>query len=134
MSLLDIDIRYSTTFEPEPRAAAPTFAAPGAARDRATRSAPLALAQANASTGASGAAPSIFTPRAPRFVDYTPCPMCGYRLGLEYQGELRSGVKLHTIAAHSAGRGSVRPGEPRCLGAGLRMVFTPSGWRGEVRP
>jgi hypothetical protein len=74
---------------------------------------------------------SVFTPRAPKYVDYIPCPMCAVpRIGLEYQGVLMSGVKLHTVGAHSSGRGNVGNGLPRCLGSGLKMEFVAGVWRG----
>lgn len=112
------------------------FAAPDAARDRATTPTSRAHAQARGSAGASGAAPSVPTEvdhitskRGPRFADYTTCPMCGHeRLGLEYQGELLSGVRLHTLAAHSPAAGRTTKGQPRCLGAGMRMKFVAQGW------
>lgn len=73
----------------------------------------------------------ITSKRGPRFADYTACPLCGHpRIGLEYQGELLSGVKLHTLYAHSPGSAMVQRGKPRCLGAGMRMTFVAGGWRG----
>lgn len=75
--------------------------------------------------------PYITSTRGPRFVDYTPCPMCGHeRIGIEYHGQLMSGAKVHQLAAHTAGMARVAPRQPRCLGAGMRLVFTASGWEG----
>lgn len=76
--------------------------------------------------------PVITSTRPPRFVDYTGCPMCGHeRLGVEYHGELMSGAKVHTLAAHSPSMARVQNGgKPRCLGAGLRMVFEGGTWKG----
>lgn len=72
----------------------------------------------------------ITSKRRPRFVDHTACPTCSHpRIGLEYQGELMSGVKLHTLGAHSYGFASVTMGRPRCLGAGTRMEFRDGDWR-----
>lgn len=71
------------------------------------------------------------TVRGPRFVDHCTCPMCGVdQLGLEYQGELRSGVKVHTIATHTEGMRRVERGQPRCLGSGVKMVFEGGTWKG----
>lgn len=73
----------------------------------------------------------INSTRGPRFVDHGTCSMCGVeRLGIEYHGELRSGAKVHQFAAHSEGRRSVQSGRPRCLGAGMRVVFEGGTWRG----
>lgn len=74
-------------------------------------------------------APVITSTRGPRFADYTACLMCGReRLGLEYQGELMSGIKLHTLAKHSPGAGRPMKTQPMCLGAGMRMKFVAKGW------
>jgi hypothetical protein len=79
--------------------------------------------------------PVITSKRGPRFVDRTRCPMCGTdELGIEYHGELRDGSKVHQIAAHTAGLRRVDTKQPRCLGAGLRVVFDEGGWRGVVTP
>lgn len=73
----------------------------------------------------------IGAPRGPRYVDHAMCPMCGTAgEGVTYQGELRSGAKVHTLQAHSHGLRCVRNGEPRCLGSGLRMAFVGGGWIG----
>jgi hypothetical protein len=57
--------------------------------------------------------------------------MCGTEgQGVEYQGELRSGAKIHTLAAHTAGMRRVERGQPRCLGAGMRLVFEGGIWKG----
>lgn len=75
--------------------------------------------------------PVIHSTRGPRYVDHMTCPMCGAdREGIEYHGELMSGAKVHTIQAHTAGMRRVQRGEPRCLGAAMRVVFTSSGWLG----
>lgn len=76
--------------------------------------------------------PSVITSKlGPRYVDHAPCPMCGVdRQGIEYHGELMSGAKVHTIAAHTSGMRRVAPGQPRCLGAGMRMVFDDGVWKG----
>ena len=69
--------------------------------------------------------------RGPKFVDAMTCPMCNVeRLGITYQGELMSGAKVHELAAHSAGRRSVANGQPRCLGARMRVVFENGIWKG----
>lgn len=78
--------------------------------------------------------PVIHSKRGPKYVDHMPCPICGRaELGIEFHGELRSGAKIHTIAAHSAGARLVLPRQPRCLGAGLRVLFEAGIWRG-VKP
>lgn len=75
--------------------------------------------------------PVITSERGPKYVDYATCPMCGVTdLGIEYQGELRSGAKLHTISAHTAERRRVERGMPRCLGAKMFVVFEGGAWKG----
>lgn len=105
----------------------------------APRTAPVAplpqVVPARSAVPTSSEVDHITSKRGPRFADYTSCPMCGHeRLGLEYQGELRSGVKLHTLAAHSPGAGRTTKGQPRCLGAGMRMKFVAAGWVSEASP
>ncbi len=73
--------------------------------------------------------PVITSSRPPRFVDYMACPMCAYRVGIEFHGVLMSGAKVHTIGVHSPGRGNRRNSEPRCMGAALRVEFV-GDWRG----
>lgn len=76
--------------------------------------------------------PVIHSTRGPRFVDHTQCPMCGVdRIGIEFHGVLMSGAKVHTITAHTPEKRRVEPGQPRCLGAGMRMIFVDGAWRGE---
>ena len=81
------------------------------------------------------AAPAVIPNKTgPRFVDYSPCPMCGApRVGVEYHGELMSGAKVHQLYAHSEGRGIRLRGQPRCLGAGMRVVFEGGVWKGAPR-
>ncbi len=75
--------------------------------------------------------PVITSTRGGRFVDHMPCPMCGRdQLGIEYHGELMSGAKVHLIAAHTPGLRRVERGRPRCLGAGMRVVFENGVWKG----
>lgn len=76
-------------------------------------------------------APYITSKRGSRFVDHTACPMCGIDgQGVEYHGTLMSGAKVHQLAAHTAGMRRVERGQPRCLGAGMRLVFEGGGWKG----
>jgi hypothetical protein len=71
----------------------------------------------------------ITSKRGPRFVDHTGCPHCSApRVGLEYQGVRANGAKMHTLAAHSPGRGNVPRGMPRCAGVGAHMTLTADGW------
>ena len=75
--------------------------------------------------------PVITSTRGPRFVDHMTCPMCGVeQLGIEYQGELMSGAKVNTLAAHTPGMRRVERKQPRCLGAGVRVEFVGGVWRG----
>lgn len=75
--------------------------------------------------------PVIHSTRPARFVDHAVCPMCGTdRMGIEYHGELKSGAKVHQIAAHTPNFRRVERGQPRCLGAGMRMVFEGGAWKG----
>lgn len=75
----------------------------------------------------------IHSKRGPRFVDYAGCPMCGHhRIGVVYLGVSIKGPKMHELFAHSPGSASSRRGEPRCLGAGLRVVFVGGSWQGET--
>lgn len=79
--------------------------------------------------------PVIHSKRASRFVDRTACPMCGTAdEGIEFHGVLMSGVKVHTIVAHTAGMKRVESGQPRCLGSGMRMVFEGGVWKGAPTP
>lgn len=79
--------------------------------------------------------PVITSTREPRFVDHATCPMCGTdREGIEYHGVLMSGAKVYTLAAHTAGARRVASGQPRCLGAGMRMVFEGGVWKGAPAP
>lgn len=79
--------------------------------------------------------PVITSARGPRFVDHMTCPLCGTdRLGIEYHGELMSGAKVHTIAAHTAGLRRVERKQPRCLGATMRVEFVGGVWRGVQQP
>lgn len=76
-------------------------------------------------------APVITSTRGPRFVDRAPCPMCpAPSVGIEAHGELRDGTKVRTLTAHSPGLGRVQSGHPRCLAAGMRMVFVDGAWQG----
>ena len=73
----------------------------------------------------------ITSKRGSRYVDHTTCPMCGVDgQGIEYHGVLMSGAKVHTLAAHTSGMRRVQAGEPRCLGAGMRVVFEGGAWKG----
>ena len=75
--------------------------------------------------------PVITSKRGSRFVDHAPCPMCGFpRVGIEYHGTLMSGAKVHTLAKHTAGSGASLSRQPRCLGAGMRIVFEGGQWKG----
>ena len=77
----------------------------------------------------------ITSKRGARFVDYTACPLCGFdRVGLAYQGTLRSGAKVHELGAHSPGAGRVIPRSTRCMASGMRMTFVAAGWVSEVTP
>lgn len=79
--------------------------------------------------------PVITSTRGPKYVDHMTCPMCGVeRVGIEYHGELMSGAKVHTIAAHSPEMRCVMPKQPRCLGAGMRVRFVNGAWAGEPKP
>lgn len=79
--------------------------------------------------------PVIHSKRASRFVDRTACPMCGTAdEGIEFHGVLMSGVKVHTIVAHTAGMKRVETKQPRCLGSGMRMVFEGGVWKGAPTP
>ncbi len=108
---------------------------PSRARAETATSTPAALTRTeHAGTAARAVVPehpglSIFAPRAPRYVDYMSCPLCSYRVGIEFHGVLMSGAKVHTVGAHSPGRGNRRNGEPRCMGAGMRVEFV-GDWRG----
>lgn len=75
---------------------------------------------------------TVITPtRGARFVDYMACPLCFHpRVGITFQGELRDGSKVHELFAHSMGVGMVHRDKPRCLGAGLRVVFKDGTWQG----
>lgn len=79
-----------------------------------------------------GREPVIKSARPSRFIDHMDCPMCGaVKLGIEYHGELKNGTKVHQLAAHEHGLRSVtRTGNPRCLGAGMRVEFVDGNWRG----
>lgn len=73
--------------------------------------------------------------RGPRFVDTTTCPMCGIdRIGIEFHGVLMTGAKVHTIAVHTPNMRRVQNGQPRCLGAAMRIVFEGGVWRGAPAP
>ena len=75
--------------------------------------------------------PVITSKRGPKYVDHTACPMCGVdRVGIEYHGELMTGAKVHTLAAHTAELRYSKSGQPRCLGAGMRVEFVEGAWRG----
>lgn len=75
--------------------------------------------------------PVITSTRGSRFVDHTACPMCGTDgEGVEFHGVLLTGVKVHTIAAHSPAMRRVQNGHPRCLGSSMRMVFEAGSWKG----
>lgn len=75
--------------------------------------------------------PVITSTRGPKYVDHMTCPMCGTDgQGVEYHGQLMSGAKVHTIAAHAAGIRRAQRGQPRCLGAGMRIVFVEGIWKG----
>lgn len=77
------------------------------------------------------ATPYITSERGSRYVDRMTCPMCGTdREGIEYHGELMSGAKVHTVQAHTAGKRRTERGQPRCLGAGMRVVFEGGIWKG----
>lgn len=95
------------------------------------------IARATAPTAPAAPAerePVITSKRPPRFVDHATCPMCGIdRLGVEFHGELRSGAKVHQLAAHTANMRRVDTKQPRCLGSSMRMEFVDGNWRGYVR-
>jgi hypothetical protein len=75
--------------------------------------------------------PVITSTRGSRFVDHTSCQYCGTdRMGIEFHGVLMSGAKVHQLVAHSPGVRRVARGQPRCLGAGMRLVFEGGVWRG----
>jgi hypothetical protein len=77
----------------------------------------------------------VTTTRDARYVDRGTCPMCGVtELGIEYHGRLLTGAKVHTLASHTAGMRRVQNGEPRCLGAGMRIVFAGGVWKGAPEP
>lgn len=79
--------------------------------------------------------PVITSTRGPRFVAHATCPWCGTpEVGVEYQGELRSGAKVHTLAAHTAGMRRTERGQPLCLGARMRMVLEGGTWKGAQKP
>ena len=79
--------------------------------------------------------PVITSKRPPRFVDHTSCPLCGIdRIGVEYHGVLMTGAKVHTLAAHTANMRRVDTKQPRCLGAGMRVVFEGGVWKGASTP
>lgn len=97
--------------------------------------APVARIQLQARPAVVERQPVITSTRGPRWVDHMTCPMCGSEdVGIAYQGELMSGAKVHTLGAHSPGMRSVKHGMPRCLGAGMRVVFEGGEWKGEPRP
>ena len=75
--------------------------------------------------------PVVTSSRPPRFVDKTTCPMCGVtELGIEFHGTLIKGGDVHQLAAHTAEKRSVQHGQPRCLGAAMRVARDEEGrWR-----
>jgi hypothetical protein len=94
----------------------------------------LAVARATVPPRPAEREPVITSKRGSRFVDHTSCQYCGTDgMGVEFHGVLMSGAKVHQLVAHSPGVRRVASGQPRCLGAGMRLVFEGGEWKG-LRP